>query len=88
MLAVTNVNGDRIVQQNPPLRPGQITDAPLLAELVNYAGEGLPHYLWSEMTEPGERAWDVGRRRARREDGGFSYLNATMIESRVSRSAH
>jgi hypothetical protein len=64
----------------PPFRPARLDDAPLLAELVNYAGEGLPLYLWSKLAEPGESAWDVGRRRAAREEGSFSYRNATMIE--------
>ena len=32
------------------------------------------------MAEPGEAAWDVGCRRAAREEGGFSYRNATIIE--------
>jgi len=50
--------------------------------LVNYAGEGLPVHLWSKMVEAGESAWDVGRRRAARPEGGFSYCNATIIEDR------
>jgi len=61
-------------------RPATIDDAAVLAELVNYAGEGMPLYLWGQMAEPGEAAWDVGRRRAAREDGSFSYRNATIIE--------
>jgi len=65
---------------NPPLRPGAIADAPILAELVNYAGEGMPLYLWGKMAEPGESAWDIGRRRAAREEGSFSYRNAVMID--------
>lgn len=64
----------------PPFRAGRVDDAPLLAELVNYAGEGMPLYLWSGMAEDGETAWDVGRRRAARETGSFSYRNAVMIE--------
>ncbi|MGA7374414.1 MAG: GNAT family N-acetyltransferase [Methyloceanibacter sp.] len=52
----------------------------MLAELVNHAGEGMPLYLWDQMAEPGEAAWDVGRRRASREEGSFSYRNATIIE--------
>ena len=32
------------------------------------------------MAEPGETAWDVGRRRARRDVGGFSWRNATVVE--------
>ncbi len=66
---------------NISLRPGQIEDVALLAELVNYAGEGLPLYLWTKLAGPDETAWDVGRRRAAREDGSFSYRNATIIES-------
>ena len=65
---------------DPPLRHAVIEDAPVLAELVNYAGDGLPLYLWSKMAAPDESAWDVGRRRATRPEGGFSYRNATIIE--------
>ena len=55
-------------------------DAAALAELINFAGEGMPLYLWGRMAEPGETAWDVGRRRARRDIGGFSWRNATVVE--------
>ena len=65
---------------SPPFRPAVIEDAPILAELVNYAGEGLPLYLWAKMAAAGETAWDVGRRRAARDEGSFSYRNAIMIE--------
>jgi ribosomal protein S18 acetylase RimI-like enzyme len=63
-----------------PFRPATVDDAPVLAELVNYAGEGLPLYLWAQLAEPGETAWEVGRRRAAREEGSFSHRNATVIE--------
>jgi ribosomal protein S18 acetylase RimI-like enzyme len=63
-----------------PLRRATEGDAPVLAELVNMAGEGLPLYLWGKMAEGGESAWDVGRRRARREAGSFSYRNAVVAE--------
>ena len=63
------------------IRAATPDDAHALAELINYAGEGLPLYLWEAMAEPGESPWDVGRRRARREQGGFSYRNALMAES-------
>ncbi len=65
---------------NPPLRPARIEDATVLAELVNHAGDGLPLHLWSRMAAPGESAWDVGRRRAARPEGAFSYRNATVVE--------
>ena len=62
------------------IRPATPDDAPALAELINFAGEGLPLYLWQRMAEPGETAWDVGRRRARRDVGGFSWRNALVVE--------
>ena len=65
---------------NPPYRNATPDDALAMAELVNIAGEGLPHYLWTTMAEPGESAWDVGQQRARRDSGGFSYRNAVLRE--------
>lgn len=61
-------------------RPATRGDAAVLAELVNDAGQGLPLYLWEQMKEPGESAWDVGRRRAARDEGAFSWRNAIVIE--------
>jgi ribosomal protein S18 acetylase RimI-like enzyme len=51
-----------------------------MAELVNMAGEGIPLYVWTRMAEPGQSPWDVGRERARRETGAFSYRNAIVRE--------
>ncbi len=69
-----------MISLNPPFRAATPEDAAALAELINFAGEGLPVYLWEKMAEPGETVWDVGRRRARREEGGFSYRNAVVVE--------
>jgi ribosomal protein S18 acetylase RimI-like enzyme len=69
-----------MIELEPPFRPARQSDAPALAELVNFAGEGLPLYLWTRMAETGESAWDVGRRRAMRETGSFSYRNASVAE--------
>lgn len=44
------------------------------------AGEGLPLHLWSRIAGAGESPWDVGRNRARRESGAFSYRNAIVRE--------
>ena len=63
------------------LRPAQVVDASVLAQLVNYAGEGLPLYLWEKMAADEQTGWDVGRQRAERETGSFSYRNATIVES-------
>ncbi len=61
------------------IRAGRREDAPVLAELVNDAGEGLPRYLWGKMADVGQDPWSIGQERAARESGSFSYLNATMI---------
>ncbi|HVY42402.1 MAG TPA: GNAT family N-acetyltransferase [Hyphomicrobiaceae bacterium] len=65
---------------HPPLRRAVLADAPVLATLVNYAGEGLPLYLWEKMAVPGETAWEVGSKRAARDTGSFSYRNAIVVE--------
>jgi ribosomal protein S18 acetylase RimI-like enzyme len=72
------MQGIRLV---PPFRRATPDDAQALAELIDLAGEGLPSYLWARMAEAGEGVWDVGRRRARREEGGFSYRNAVVAEA-------
>lgn len=53
-------------------------DAPAMAELVNMAGEGMPFYLWSQSAGDGESGWDIGRQRARRDSGAFSYRNTVI----------
>ena len=56
-------------------------DAPALARLVNFAGEGMPLYLWEKMgQESNESAWEIGEQRAQRETGSFSYRNAVLRE--------
>jgi ribosomal protein S18 acetylase RimI-like enzyme len=62
------------------LRPARKSDAAALAILVDIAGEGLPAFLWSQMRAPGQSALEVGRARAAREEGAFSYRNATVAE--------
>ena len=64
-----------------PFFPATPQDADALAQLVNMAGEGLPLYLWQRMAAPGETAWDVGRRRALRPEGAFSYRNAVTLRA-------
>jgi ribosomal protein S18 acetylase RimI-like enzyme len=66
---------------NAALRPATKDDAGILTTLINYAGEGLPVYLWARMAGPGESPWAVGRARAARETGSFSYRNATIAET-------
>jgi ribosomal protein S18 acetylase RimI-like enzyme len=63
------------------LRPATKNDATELAQLIDIAGEGFGSFLWSQAAGPGETPLDVGRRRALREDGGFSYRNATVAQT-------
>ena len=63
------------------LRAATPDDATALAELFDLAGDGLPLHLWTRMAEPGEAALEVGRRRARRDAGAFSWRNASVIET-------
>ena len=62
------------------IREAEITDCAELAQLINFAGEGLPLYLWKKTAPPGEDPWQVGRERAARETGSFSYRNAVVAE--------
>ena len=55
-------------------------DAAHLVDFVLMAGEGLPDLAWADMAEKGETPRDVGLRRATREEGSFSYRNATLFE--------
>jgi ribosomal protein S18 acetylase RimI-like enzyme len=62
------------------LRAARKEDARELAQLIDIAGEGFGTYLWTQAAGPGESALDVGMQRAQREEGGFSYRNATIAE--------
>lgn len=57
-----------------------LDDATAMAELVNMAGEGMPLYLWERAAAPGQTAWDVGRRRAQRDSGAYSWRNTVIRE--------
>lgn len=62
------------------IRNATRSDCAELAELINFAGEGLPLYLWKQAAAPGEDPWEIGRARAARETGSFSYRNAVIAE--------
>ena len=62
------------------LRAARKGDCGELARLIDLAGEGLPHYLWTQIAGPGGDAWEVGRQRAARDSGGFSYRNSVVAE--------
>jgi ribosomal protein S18 acetylase RimI-like enzyme len=56
------------------------TDAKDLASLINLAGEGIPHWLWTRACIEGQTPLEVGIERAKRKTGGFSYKHALIAE--------
>jgi ribosomal protein S18 acetylase RimI-like enzyme len=50
-----------MIELKAPLRLANDADARELADLVNYAGEGLPYYIWTGLAEDGQDPWKVGR---------------------------
>ncbi len=69
-----------MIDLKPPHRWATVDDADPMTELVNFAGEGMPVYLWTRMAADGQSPWDIGRERARRDSGGFSYRNTVVRE--------
>ena len=63
------------------IRPARRADAAHLAILVDMAAEGLASYMWREIAGEGESPAEIGRNRALREEGGFSYRNTWIAEA-------
>jgi GNAT superfamily N-acetyltransferase len=70
-----------VVDLAKPYRRAQPSDAAAMSELVHFASEGLALYLWTKIAPPGVDPWAIGRERAEREAGGFSYRNTLLVES-------
>jgi ribosomal protein S18 acetylase RimI-like enzyme len=64
-----------------PFRNATPADAAAMADLVHFASEGLALYLWTRIAPPGADPWTIGRERAEREAGGFSYRNTVIVEA-------
>jgi ribosomal protein S18 acetylase RimI-like enzyme len=62
------------------IRPATPADATHLACFVDMASDGLVVHMWEGMRKPGETLFQVGRSRALREEGSFSYRNAHIAE--------
>ena len=54
-----------MIRLEPPLRVATEADARELADLVNFAGEGLPLHIWTGLAAAGEEPWEIGRNRQR-----------------------
>src|SRR4051794_11012107 len=64
----------------PPLRRAMKQDAQALAEVIEYAGHGMPGYLWSRSAKEGQPPIEVGIERVLCEEANFSYRNAVVAE--------
>ena len=63
------------------IRPALKTDASDLAILIDAASHGIASWVWQGLREDEASLFEVGRKRAVREEGGFSYRNAHVIEA-------
>ena len=61
-----------------PFRRATAADAPALADFVHFASEGLALYLWTRMAGPDGDPWALGRERAGRDTGAFTWRNAII----------
>ncbi|WP_298938213.1 GNAT family N-acetyltransferase [uncultured Ruegeria sp.] len=69
------------ISQHSKITEASVDDAENPTKLIDIAGEGIPTWLWSESTGDSKSVLEVGRERAMRESGGFSYRNARVAYS-------
>ena len=62
------------------IRPARREDAVHLAQLTNFAGEGIPRWQWQRAATDPAKWLDVGTARAASDDGNFSWRNAWVVE--------
>lgn len=65
--------------ETPSTDAARKDEAPVLADLIVIAGDGLPLVHWDDLRQGAETALEVGRSRAARDTGGFSYRNADVV---------
>jgi ribosomal protein S18 acetylase RimI-like enzyme len=70
-----------VIDLASPFRQATPADASAMADLVHFASEGLALYLWTKIARPGSDPWAIGRERAGRDAGSFSYRNTIVAES-------
>jgi GNAT superfamily N-acetyltransferase len=70
-----------VIDLASPFRQATPADASAMADLVHFASEGLALCLWTSVAPPGGDPWAIGRERARRDAGSFSYRNTIVAET-------
>lgn len=68
------------MKTEPAIRAARKTDASEMVALIDCAGYGMPLWIWQGMKTDEASALEVGRKRAMREEGSFSYRNAHVLE--------
>lgn len=63
------------------IRPARKADAAAMAVLVDIAGEGMPAHMWAQIKARGQSLLEIGRSRAARDSGAFSWRNACIAEN-------
>ena len=63
------------------IREARASDAAHLARFINMAADDLPLHFWRGTVGPEGDPWALGRERAARETGNFSYRNAWLAEA-------
>jgi ribosomal protein S18 acetylase RimI-like enzyme len=62
------------------IRPATRFDAMDLVAFVDMAGEGFASHFWGTMAAAGQSPLEIGRSRALRDTGSFSWRNAVIAE--------
>ena len=68
------------MNSDPAIRAARKADASEMVALIDCAGYGMPLWIWQGMKSDEASVLEVGRMRAMRDEGGFSYRNAHIIE--------
>ena len=62
------------------IRPAKKTEASDLAVLIDIASHGITSWVWDGMRADEASLFEVGRKRAMRDEGSFSYRNAFVAD--------
>lgn len=62
------------------IRKARASDAAHLVRFINMAADDLPLHFWRKTVGPTGDPWALGKERAARETGNFSYRNAWLAE--------
>jgi ribosomal protein S18 acetylase RimI-like enzyme len=68
------------MKKEPAIRAACKADASEMVALIDSAGYGMPLWIWQGMITDEASALEVGRKRAMRDEGSFSYRNAHVVE--------